>query len=102
MQPSDFTEKRAGQLVKSLSGAWTFVPAPLPPKLEWDDALVTKLEDASRRLGELRGIAHRLVHPAMLIRPFMNREAVLSSRIEGTQSGVAQLALFQLDQAKND
>jgi Fic family protein len=102
MQASDFTEKSAGQLVKGLSGAWAFRPEPLPPTLGWSDSLVTKLEDASRRLGELRGIAHRLLNPALLIRPFVNREAVLSSRIEGTQSGLAQLAFFQLDQAKTD
>jgi Fic family protein len=100
MQPSDFKPSRTGEVIKNLAGDWAFVPQPLPPRLDWDAELVALVETASRHLGELRGVAHRLVDPRLLIRPFVNREAVLSSRIEGTQSGLAELALFQLAKAE--
>ncbi|MEI6211373.1 MAG: Fic family protein [bacterium] len=73
-------------------GAYTaFVPAPLPPKLEWTPSLVSALSDADRLIGRLAGEGHGLPNPHLLIRPFIAREAVLSSRIEGTQATLGEL-----------
>ena len=95
MQPSDFRERKAGQVVKHLRGYWAFVPNPLPPPLDltWD--LAGDISTADRALSELAGICRTLPNPNLLIRPFMSREAVLSSRIEGTQASLSDLFYFE-------
>jgi Fic family protein len=67
------------------------VPAPLPPALDWTPRLVRLLSDADRLIGNLAGEGGRLPNPHVLIRPFTRREAVLSSRIEGTQATLGEL-----------
>ncbi len=67
------------------------VPDPLPPKIEFGDRLVRALSDADRAIGRLAGEGGRLPNPHLLIRPFVRREAVLSSRIEGTQATLGEL-----------
>ena len=86
-----------GRVVKSVLGHWTFQPDPLPPKLIYDAALVQLLAEAAGALGELRGVGGLLPNPFVLIRPFLRREAVLSSRIEGTVTGLDQLFLFEVE-----
>jgi Fic family protein len=63
----------------------------LPPKLAWTPALANALSDADRLIGQLAGEGGRLPNPHVLIRPFVAREAVLSSRIEGTQATLGEL-----------
>ncbi len=67
------------------------MPAPLPPKVEWTPALTRSLSDADQLIGRLAGKGDALPNPHLLIRPFVRREAVLSSRIEGTQATLAEL-----------
>src|SRR5271156_2029631 len=68
-----------------------FVPAPLPPALEWTPRLIGVLSDADRLIGRLAGEGGRLPNPHVLLRPFVRREAVLSSKIEGTQATLGEL-----------
>jgi Fic family protein len=68
-----------------------FVPAPLPPTLNWTPRLISVLSDADRLIGRLAGEGGRLPNPHVLIRPFLRREAVLSSKIEGTQATLGEL-----------
>lgn len=68
-----------------------FVPAPLPPKLDWTPRLARLLSDADRLIGKLAGEGGRLPNPHVLMRPFARREAVLSSKIEGTQATLGEL-----------
>jgi Fic family protein len=68
-----------------------FVPAPLPPKLEWTPRLIRVLSEADRLIGKLAGEGGRLPNPHILMRPFLQREAVLSSKIEGTQATLGEL-----------
>jgi Fic family protein len=70
----------------------------LPPKLELDLPLVHALSAADRALGELAGLGRNLPNPHLLIHPFIRREAVLSSRIEGTQADIADLYAYEADQ----
>lgn len=72
-------------------GYRAFHPHPLPPKIDWSPGLVRSLSDADARLGRLAGEGRRLPNPHLLIRPFVRREAVYSSRIEGTQSTLGEL-----------
>lgn len=84
----------------SALGHLTFEPAPLPPPLSalhFDRPLLRTLSEADRALGELAGVGRMLANPHLLIRPFIRREAVLSSRIEGTVTRLDQLFLFEAE-----
>ncbi|MBS2024839.1 MAG: Fic family protein [Deltaproteobacteria bacterium] len=98
VRPDDFSEAARGQLERSLSGAWTFIPAPLPPHLSWTPALIKALSDADRALGQLDGHGSQLQNPHLLIEPFASREAVLSSQIEGTQASLSDLFSLEASQ----
>ena len=82
---------RPGRAIRTRDGHVAFVPDPLPPRLEFPPRLVRALSDADRAIGRLAGEGGRLPNPHLLIRPFMKREAVLSSRIEGTQATLGEL-----------
>ncbi len=84
-------------MVLAAAGHWAFVPNSLPPALDFPADLVTLLTDAERALGELAGVGQTLPNPHLLIRPFIDREAVLSSRIEGTLTTLDQLLLFEVE-----
>lgn len=99
MRQEDFTSKRAGAIRKHLRGYWTFIPAALPPDLNLTPQMVKLLAEAERLLGELAGVGRMLPNPYLLVFPAIRREAVLSSRIEGTISGMADLLFFEADLA---
>lgn len=80
-----------GRLVRCPGGYRAYVPEPLPPRLEWTAALAAALSEADRAVGRLAGEGRRLPDPHLLIRSFVRREAVLSSRIEGTQATLREL-----------
>ncbi len=80
-----------GRKLRTAEGYEAFVPSPLPPELVWTPRLATVLSDADRAIGRLAGEGRRLPNPHLLIRPFIRREAVLSSRIEGTQATLGEL-----------
>lgn len=81
----------SGRWVRTLEGYRAFHPDPLPPELQWTPSLVRALSHADRVLGRLAGEGRRLPNPHLLIRPFVRREAVYSSRIEGTQATLGEL-----------
>lgn len=83
-------KKPSGQFVKC-AGYEAFIPALLPPKLDWTPKLIRSLSDADRLIGQLSGEGKQLPNPHLLMRPFIKREAVLSSRIEGTQATLGEL-----------
>lgn len=80
-----------GRRIRVSSGEQAFVPDPLPPPLDWSVRLSSALSAADRAIGRLAGEGRRLPNPHLLIRPFVRREAVLSSRIEGTQATLGEL-----------
>ena len=80
-----------GRLMRQPGGHAAFIPAPLPPPFAWDSELVAALSTADLAIGRLGGEGRRLPNPHLLVRPFVRREAVLSSRIEGTVSGLDDL-----------
>lgn len=80
-----------GRHILCPGGYRAFVPDPLPPETPWTPELVRALSDADRTIGRLAGEGGRLPNPHLLIRPFVRREAVLSSRIEGTQATLGEL-----------
>ncbi|MBN2147204.1 MAG: Fic family protein [Anaerolineales bacterium] len=98
MDPSKFQTSPSGKVVRQPQGYWAFLPAPLPPALTFSPALVTALSAADRALGELRGLGGALANPHLLIRPLARREAVLSSRIEGTRASLDDLLAYEATQ----
>lgn len=78
-----------------------FVPAPLPPvpAVVWTAGLRARFDQALLALGRLDGVTRLLPDTALFLYTYVRKEAVLSSMIEGTQSSLSDLLLFELDQA---
>ena len=93
MNRADFKSVNAGKVIKHHTGYHAFVPAPLPPKVTFDQDLVLSLSRADAALSELSGLGRMLPNPHVLIDPLVRREAVLSSRIEGTQASLSEVLL---------
>ncbi|HEV7494078.1 Fic family protein [Baekduia sp.] len=74
-----------------------YFPAPLPRSFELPARLVPLLADAEAALGRLAGVGQVLPNPHLLIRPYLLREAVASTMIEGTQASLAEI--FELGAA---
>ena len=88
----------------SLAGSryQAFVPDPLPPAPPLDFSvgeLVARKERADQALGRLDGITLMLPDPALFLYQYVRKEALLSSQIEGTQSSLSDLLLFEADAA---
>lgn len=101
MDPDRFRDSPSGQIVRVGQGEaayQAFVPNPLPPDIPPDWDLGRRLSDADRALSELAGVGRTMPNPHLLIGPFMRREAVLSSRIEGTQAEIADLYAYEVGQ----
>lgn len=96
-------ENRAGKFIETKIGdevVRAFSPAPLPPDpgLRLDE-LYGLMEDANRALGRLDGIASVLPDTPLFLYMYVRKEALLSSQIEGTQSSLSDLLLFENDEA---
>ncbi len=77
-----------------------FVPAPLPPEppIDWSPDLRDKFDHALMALGRLDSASTFLPDTLLFLYMYVRKEAVLSSMIEGTQSSISDLLLFELDQ----
>lgn len=95
MHPSEYSQDAPGQVVRSTDGHWTFEPSPLPADVAYDRNLSSLLSRADLALGKLSMAGRLIPNPELWIRPFIRREAVLSSRIEGTVTRLDQLLLFE-------
>jgi Fic family protein len=96
MNPTAFIAPTVGRLVTTAAGAAAFVPSPLPPTIDLSWPLLDRVARAERAVGHLRGVGRILPNPHLLIQQFARREAVLSSRIEGTQASLGDLLLFEI------
>jgi Fic family protein len=79
-----------------------FVPHPLPPDppLVIDDEICDLLEKANRALGRLDGVTSLLPDTYLFTYFYVRKEAILSSQIEGTQSSLQELLLFEMEEAR--
>ena len=77
-----------------------FVPAPLPPvpPIEWSPTLRSRFDEALVALGRLDSVTLLLPDVALFLYTYVRKEAVLSSMIEGTQSSLSDLLLFEMDE----
>lgn len=95
MNPNDFRSSETGQVILTKKGYYAFIPAPLPPKLNWTLPLVSALSEAERDLSRLATLTGSFPFPRLLLQAFIRREAVLSSRIEGTRATLAELYTYE-------
>jgi Fic family protein len=95
MKPNEFKNSNIGRIIRTQKGYWAFIPAPLPPKIEWTTSLISALSEADRELSRLTTLAGSFPFPRLLTQPFMRREAVLSSRIEGTRASLVDLYNYE-------
>ncbi len=86
-----------GTFVENDDGYETFIPKALPPRIEYDRHTLTLAVEAHTKLGQLSGIGELLPNPDLLIRPYISREAVLSSKIEGTQASIMDIFQFEAE-----
>ncbi|MBX3002718.1 MAG: Fic family protein [Anaerolineales bacterium] len=100
MKASDFTAKAPGKVIKTLRGYRAFVPDPLPPNVAWSNRLLADLSKADRSLAKLAEVGNSFPVPQALMRPFVRKEAVLSSRIEGTRTSFEELLSYEAGQLK--
>lgn len=83
--------KPNGRFEANSDGRPTFVPRELPPTVRYDSELIALLVKAERKVGELKGKGGELENPHILIRAYLKKEAVLSSKIEGTMASLEDL-----------
>jgi Fic family protein len=98
MDPQVYRHPEAGKVIQTPTGYLAFIPAPLPPGLEWSTALVSALSAAERDLSKLAALAGVFPYPRLLVQPFMHTEAVISSRIEGTRASLEDLYVYETTQ----
>ena len=96
--PDGFTgyTNPSGSIKISRGGRQTFVPEDLPPVLDYDQELVLLLAGAERAVGELKGKGSSLKNPHILLRAYLKREAVVSSKIEGTLASIEDLNKYEV------
>lgn len=97
MNINDFAASKSGKIIESPQGFLAFAPDPLPPNIVWDMELALALSKADASLSELAGLGGQLPNPHLLISPYMKREAVLSSRIEGTKASLSDLLIDEIE-----
>lgn len=87
----DIQQSPSGKIVRSPKGYNAYIPNALPPQIEWSNTLISTLSRADYLLGKLSREGSKLPNPHLLMRPFITREAVLSSKIEGTQATIGEI-----------
>jgi Fic family protein len=98
MNKSDFTEQAPGKVIRTFKGYFAFIPAPLPPDVAWSNHLLSALSKADRSLVRLAEGGNAFPVPHVVTRPFIRKEAVLSSQIEGTRTNFQELLAFEAGQ----
>lgn len=93
MEPKKFVSQKFGRVIKTPGpdGFNTFIPNPIPRKITLNMRTVAVLSEADRALGRLAGAGRLLPNPDLLVHAYIKREAVASSRIEGTQATLPQV-----------
>lgn len=99
MKPTDFSNSSSGKVIRSPKGYWTFLPAPLPPHIQWTSNLVSLVGEAERELAQLAWIGRNFPEPHIMVRSFIAQEAVMSSRIEGTRASLDDVYHYEAYQA---
>ena len=84
-----------GSLVPTIEGQQAFVPYTLPRELPLTPGLVHLLDEASRAVATLEGVGETIPNPRLLMQPLLRREALLSSKIEGTVTSLTEVFSYE-------
>src|ERR1700692_709057 len=97
----DTNRDRAGSYITQIGGYKAFVPEPAPPNppIQLDDEMLHLLSQADRELGRLDGASEMLPNADLFVAMYVNKEAVLSSQIEGTQASLIDVLAFEVNAA---
>jgi Fic family protein len=97
-------QARAGSYTRQIGGYKAFVPKPLPPDspIQLDNEMLQLLSQADRELGRLDGASEILPNVDLFVAMYVNKEAVLSSQIEGTQASLIDVLAFEANAALPD
>ena len=98
MKKTDFSNNAPGDVIKTLKGYLAFLPAPLPPDVVWSNKLLASLSRADRSLARLAEVGNAFPVQHIIVRPFIRKEAVQSSQIEGTRTSFQELLSFEAGQ----
>jgi len=98
VNPRNYRNNSAGKPIQHPQGYWYFLPADLPPGLNWSPALVSILAEAERNLSKLANLRISPASLDLLVQPFIRREAVVSTRIEGTCASLSDLYAYEAQQ----
>ncbi|MGH7139029.1 MAG: Fic family protein, partial [Pirellulales bacterium] len=101
MDVKRFSRRSPGDLVLTVGGEKAFVPNALPPNWTFPGELWPLLAEAKQQVGILEGVGRLLPNPGLLLRPLEDREAIQSSRLEGTFASPRELLLFEIDQPES-
>ncbi len=103
MNRNDFDDKSPGKLVE-ITASWgkdcSFIPDPVPKDWEFSGDLWPLLAEVKQKLGMLEGIGRTLPNPGILLKPIADREAIRSSRLEGTYTTPQELLLYEFEQSE--
>lgn len=98
MKRTDFSNQAPGRVIRTLKDYEAFIPDPLPPNMEWSNKLLASLSQADRSLARLAEVGKSFPVPHVVVRPFIRKEAVLSSQIEGTRTTFQELLSYEAGQ----
>ncbi len=93
MDPNDYTPTPFGsaQQTPGNHGYTAYFPQPIPRELDLSPVNLTLMADAEAALGRLAGAGRLLPNPQLLVGPYLRREALASTRIEGTQASLTDV-----------
>ncbi len=97
MEITAFKSNERGIVRKTLEGHHAFFPNPLPRAIPLSPEIILELEEGTAALHRLAGVSRLLPNPDLLIGPHLRLEAVLSSRIEGTEATVSDLLRYEVE-----
>ena len=98
MKTNDFSASAHGRLIQTERGYLAFIPAALPPEIEWSPQLISLLGEAERALAHLAAAGEAFPPMMISVKPFVRQEAVSSSRIEGTNTSLRELYAYEAEQ----
>lgn len=98
MKKTDFNQNASGKVIRTIEGHDAFLPDPLPPQMEWSTKLLGRLALAERSIARLEEVGKNFPVPHVVVRPFVRKEAVLSSQIEGTRTTFEELLTYEAQQ----
>ncbi|GAA2979315.1 Fic family protein [Microbacterium terrae] len=100
MDASKFVDSPFGAPTKEPGNKWAFtyyLPKPMPRSVDLPTPVIAQLSEADAALGHLQGLGLLITDPGLLIGPYLRREALASSRIEGTQASLSDVFQAEID-----